>query len=185
MWRPILFGEEDFQGGNIVLADLVEADVFVPEGGILGDEGGEHVDAGLGAEIDDNDAIFAEPVRAALKIDGFTDEDGADAELADKTAAIPAGSEGGDHSGVAVAFLATGAAEGIRFTVSGRIAVLNPAIVTFAEQVAGGVEESGADGNAAFGETDTRFREGNIQHGLIFFMRHQNTASQEVNYRGF
>src|SRR5258708_36701273 len=95
---------------------LVDADFFVPNGGISADVGGQEVDAFGGVEVDDLDAIFAEPVDAAVEIAGFADDYGGDAELADEAAAIPARRQRGDHNFVAIGALAAGPAEGVVFS---------------------------------------------------------------------
>jgi hypothetical protein len=53
--------------------------------------------------------------------------------------------------------------------------------VALAEQIAGSIEERGANGDAAFGETETGFLQRNFQHGLIYFMGHQNAVSGDFN----
>ena len=47
---------------------LVFADVFVPDFGALGDVGFEEFEAFAAAEIDDFDAVYAEPIEAAGKL---------------------------------------------------------------------------------------------------------------------
>ena len=111
-------------------AGLVEADVFVPDGGIFADVSGQEIDAIGGMQIDDLDAIFAKPVDAALEVDRFSDDYGRNAELADQTAAIPTRRQRGDHDFVAIGAVAPCAAEGVGFTVDARVVLLNPPIVT-------------------------------------------------------
>src|SRR5258708_8864013 len=72
---------------------LVDADIFVPNGGIFADVGGPEVDAFGGVEGDDLDAVFAGPVDAAAEIDRFADDYGGDGGLADRAASISAGRE--------------------------------------------------------------------------------------------
>src|SRR5580698_4875358 len=141
------------------------ADVFVPDVGFFGDEFLEEVDAVLGMEIDHADAVFDEPVEAAAEADGLTDDDSADLELADEAAAIPAGGESGDHDFVAVGALASGFAEGVGFAVDARVGLLDAAVAASGEQGAAGVEESGADGDAAFVEAEAGFVDGDAEHG--------------------
>jgi hypothetical protein len=76
---------------------LVFADVFVPDGGIILDVRGEERNAVCGVEVDDFDVERAEPVDAALEGAGFADDDAGETELTDEAAAIPAGSESGEH----------------------------------------------------------------------------------------
>ena len=143
----------------------VEADVFVPEGGVVEDEVGHEGDAGGGGEVEDGDVDGAEPVDAAGEGLGFADDEGAEAELADESAAVPAGGEGGDDDEVAVGALAAGAAEGVGFGVDGGVGLLDATIAAGTDEVAGGGEDGGADGDAAFGEAEAGFREGDLKHG--------------------
>lgn len=111
-------------------------------------------------EIDDGDAVFAEPVDAALEGLGFADDDGADPKLANQPRAVPARCERGRHDRVAVAALAAGLAKGVRLTVDGRIALLHAAVAAAAEQIPRRVKKCGADGDAALGESETGFFDG-------------------------
>src|SRR5215472_9491259 len=113
---------------------LVFADVFFPEFGMAADEASQEIDAFAGVEVNDGDAILAEPLDATLEVDGFADQHGADAKLADEAAAIPAGRKRGDHDFVAIPALASGAAKGVGFAVDGRIAFLNASVVALAEK---------------------------------------------------
>src|SRR2546430_5303811 len=75
----------------------VLADVFVPDGGIFFDVGGEQGYTFLKVEVENFDVERAEPIDAALESAAFADDDASESELADEAAAIPAGSEGSDH----------------------------------------------------------------------------------------
>lgn len=138
---------------------LVDADVLVPKCGMQADEGSEQVDAFLGMQVDNFHTILPKPIEATGEIDGFAHDDGGNGELADQTAAIPTGGQGGDHDFVAVGALAAGAAEGVGFGVDGGVVVLDAAVVTLGEEISLAVEEGGADGNAAFGEAEAGFGE--------------------------
>ena len=70
------------------------ADIFVPDLGVPCDIFGQHLDTFVRMGVEDFGAVFTEPIDAALKIHRLADDDGADAELPDEAAAIPAGSEG-------------------------------------------------------------------------------------------
>ena len=143
------------------------ADVFVPDGWVFEDEAGEHVGAFLVVEVDDVGAVFAKPVEAAGEVAAFSDDQRADLKLADEAAAIPAGGEGGDHDQVPVGMLAAGAAEGVGFTVDGRVALLDAAVVSATEQGAVFVKEGGSNGDAAFGEAEACFIEGDGKHVAV------------------
>ena len=146
---------------------LVLADVFVPEGGIFLDVIGEESRTLLRVEIDDFDVEGAEPVDAAPEIARFTDNDAGKSELANEAAAIPAGSERGDHGEFAIRALPAGVAEGVGFSVEGGIAILDAAIVAGAEERAVFIENGRADRDAAFGEAFAGFGEGDREHGAV------------------
>jgi len=113
-------------------AGLVDADVFIPNGRIFPDVSGQEIDAFSGMQVDDLDAIFAEPTDATSEINGLADDYGRNAELADQAAAIPTGRQRGDHDLVAIGALPSRAAESVRFSVDGRVVFLDPPIVTAA-----------------------------------------------------
>src|SRR5438067_11488448 len=131
--------------------DSVDADVFVPDSRVGGDETGEEVAAGSRVEVDHFDAILAQPVDPALEGAALADDDAAEAELADQPRAVPAWREGRHHGQVAVAPLASCVAKGVGLAVRAGIAVLHAAVVAGAEQVTIGCEDGRPNGNAAFG----------------------------------
>ncbi len=147
-------------------AGLVDADVFVPDGWIFADVSGEEIDAIGGMQVNDVDAIFAKPVDATLEVDRFSDDYGRNGELADQTAAIPTRRQRGDHDLVAIGALAPRAAEGVGLTVDARVVLLNPPIMTSAQEISPGIKKGGADGDAAFGEALARFVYGDTKHLL-------------------
>src|SRR5260370_40838779 len=97
-----------------------------------------------GVEVDDLDAIFAEPVDAAVEVGGLADDHGGDAELADEAAAIPAGRQGGDHNFFAIAALTASTAKSVGFSVDGWIVFLHTAGVAAHEHGSLTIEKSGA-----------------------------------------
>ena len=121
----------------------------------------------LGVEIDDFDVEGAKPYDAALEGAGFADDDAGKTELANEAAAIPARGERSDHGEFAVAALAAGVAEGVGFSVEGRIAKLHAAIVAGAKESAAFIENGGADGDATFGESFAGFGESDCEHGGV------------------
>ena len=143
------------------------ADVFVPDFGVRADKSLEQVDALLTVEIDNMHSVLAEPCKATLECATLADNQGADAELSHEAAAVPAGGERGDHDQVAVGGLPAGAAEGVGFSVDGGVALLHAAVVAAADQLAILREERRADGDSAFGEAETRFVDGGLQHLLV------------------
>jgi len=146
---------------------LVDAYVFVPEGGVGGDVVAHHGNAVGVGEVDDVYAEVAEPVFAAGEVLALADDDGLEAELADEAGAVPAGGEGGDHDEVAVGALAAGVAEGVGFAVDGGVGLLDAAVVAAAYEGAVGTEDGGADGETAFGEAGAGFLEGDAKHGGV------------------
>jgi hypothetical protein len=116
-------------------------------------------------QVDDAGAVFDEPVEAAAKTHGFADDEGADVELANEAAAVPAGSERGDHDFVAVGALAAGFAKGVGLAVNARVALLDAAVAAAAEQSVVGGEEGGTDWDAAFVEAEAGFVGRDAEHG--------------------
>ncbi len=144
--------------GNVNIFS-VDADVFVPEGGVGGDEVAHHGDAVGVGEVDDLGAVVAEPVLAAGEVDAFADDESAEVELADETGAVPAGGERGDHDEVAVGALAAGVAEGVGFAVDAGVVLLDASVVATGDEGTVGAEDGGADGEASFGEAEAGFFE--------------------------
>jgi hypothetical protein len=142
------------------------ANVFVPEFRARLDKVGEEVSAFLVVEIQYFDAMFAEPVEAAWEVAAFAYDEGADVELADQAATVPAWGERGDHDQVAVVGLTAGATEGVRFAVDGGVALLDAPVVAAAEERSVPMKERGADGNAAFSEAKVGFFKGDGEHVL-------------------
>ncbi len=122
-------------------------------------------------EVDDVDAEFTEPVFAAGEVLVFADDDSLETELADEAAAIPARGERGDHDEVAIGLLAACVAEGVGFAVDAGVGLLDAAVVASADErgcsILLGAEDSGADGEAAFGETGAGFFESDGEHGFV------------------
>ena len=83
-----------------------------------------------------------------------------ESELANEAAAIPARSKRCDHDEVTIARLAASVAESVRFAVKRRIAKLDATIAAGADEFSGGIENGSTDGNAAFGKSFARFRDG-------------------------
>ena len=121
--------------------------------GVGRDEAAQQLDALGVVEHDDPAAVLGHPGVAALEVACLADDHGADPELAQQPAAVPARRERGDHDAVGVVAPASGGPEGGRLGVHGGVAVLDPAVVPAAEQGAVLVEEGGADGDAPFGQT--------------------------------
>ena len=146
---------------------LFFADILVPDFGVLGDVAFEEFAAFAAVQIDDFDAVFAQPVQSAGEGAALADDERADAKLPHQSAAIPAGREGGDHDQVAIAFLSPGTAKSVGFAVHAGVALLHAAIVAPAEQIAGSGKECRADGDSPFGQPGACFLKGDFQHSRI------------------
>jgi len=81
--------------------------------GVLLNVGGEEFGTFRGVEVDDLDTSRVQPVQATGEVTGFTDDDGAEAKLADEATAIPTGCKSADDDKVAIGALSSGAAEGV------------------------------------------------------------------------
>src|SRR5262249_7565524 len=97
--------------------DLFFADVFFPDFGMLDYVFRQQLDAFLGVEVNDFDAILAQLIDSALKVYRLAHDDRSDAKLTYQSTAIPIRSEGRNHGFVAIGSLAVGAAKGVRFAV--------------------------------------------------------------------
>src|SRR5207245_2543889 len=87
------------------------SDVFLPDFGMFLYVFRQQLDAFLGLEINDFDAVFAQPIDSTLKVYRLPHDDGPDSKLTDQSAAVPARSEGRDHDFVAIGSLAARAAK--------------------------------------------------------------------------
>src|SRR5580692_8877722 len=121
-----------------------------------------------GVQINHVDAKGAQLVDPTLEVAAFTDDQSAETELSNQTAAIPAGRESRDHNEVAITALTPGIAEGVGFAVDRGIALLHATVVAGTDKLTGGgVEDCGADGDTAFGEARARFLQRNGEHGRV------------------
>src|SRR5690349_17611609 len=91
----------------------------------------EQVDAPAGVEVDNFDAIFAQPIYPTLKVFGLAYNHGSYPELTDQPAAVPTRCERCDHDFVPIRSLASGAAKCVRFPMRRRITFLHSAVVAF------------------------------------------------------
>lgn len=158
---------------------LIDADVFVPERGVGGDEILHHLDALRVLEVDDFDAggthevgalaafgVGQEALAAGESL-GLSDDDFGDAELDGGAAAQVAGHEGGVEGGITIRFLAAGAGEAVDFGVGHGVAVLDAAIVAGGDHLAV-ADKDAADGQAAFGEAFAGLLDGGGEEGGVF-----------------
>ena len=134
---------------------------------MLGDVAFEQFAAFAIVEVDDFDAVFAQPIQTAGKGAALADDQCSDAELPHQPAAIPARSERGDHDQVAIAALAAGAAKGVGLPVHAGVALLHAPVMAAAQQLAGAFEEGRSDRNAALGASQARFFKSHRQHFFV------------------
>jgi len=99
---------------------------------VEGDVAFEQLPALAAVQVDDLDAVLAEPVETSGKGSALADNQRADAKLTDQAAAIPAWGERGDHDQVAIAALAARQAKGVGLRVNAGVALLYTAIVATA-----------------------------------------------------
>lgn len=125
----------------------------MPKRGIFLDEIGEKANAFLICEVDDLDAVFAQPIQAAAEIHGLPDNYFADAKLTNQSTAIPARRKRGNHNLIAIAALPARFAKSVRFRVHGSIVFLNAAVMAAPKEFSVAIEKRRANRNASFGKT--------------------------------
>jgi hypothetical protein len=123
-------------------------------------------------EVDDFNTVVTKPVETARESTAFANDNGAEAKLSYKAAAIPAWRERCNHNQVAIAALAAGTAKCIRFAVNAGIAVLHAAVVAAADKFSGTRKDGSTDGNSSFGATQARFIERDLKHLFVLGMIH-------------
>src|ERR1700733_2146998 len=141
-----------------------EADVLVPDLTVRRDVAGQEVDALGVVEQDDPTPVLGHPVVTADEVVGFADHDAADAELAQKPAAVPARRERRHHHAILVVAPTARGTESGRLGVHGRIPVLDPTVVAATEQRAVLVKEGGTDADAALLPAVTRLLQSDVEH---------------------
>lgn len=143
---------------------VLDADVFVPETWVIGDEVLHQLDAGGVLEDGEVDALGADVGFGALEGDVFADDDFWDFVEERSARAHGAGGEGGVEgaSGVNVGREAAGVFEAIHFGVMDDAAVLDALVVATTDD---GViaDENRADGNATGGEAFLGFFDGGLE----------------------
>src|ERR1700675_228443 len=107
-------------------------------------------------------AMFTQPIDPATKRARLAHDYFHDPELPDKAAAIPTRRKRRNHNRILVASLTTGPAKRISLAMHGGVVVLDPPIVSSAEQRPVVVEECGTNGNAPFGKAQPGFLNGNV-----------------------
>lgn len=148
---------------------LFLTNVFIPHIGILSNVVRQQRNALLRVEIDNFNAKGPKPLDPALEISALSNNDCLESKLANQPAAIPAGSERCDHDLVAIAALPAGIAEGIRFAMQRRIAILYAAVVAGAQQVSFVIKNRGPNWDSPFGEAFARFSKRGSKHVSVDF----------------
>src|SRR5437773_8033866 len=103
----------------------------------------------LGVQIDDRDSVFEQPIDPAAEVHGFPHDYGANPELADQAAAIPARSQGRHHDFVPVTPLPARLSKRIRFTMRRRISFLHSSVVTSSQHFSIPLEYRRSNGDTA------------------------------------
>src|SRR5690349_8120001 len=117
----------------------------------------QQLDAFLGLEINDFDAVFAQPIDSTVKIYRLPHDDGSDSKLTNQSAAVPARGKGCDHDFVAIGSLEARAAKRVSFAMCRRVAFLHSSIVASSQERSFASEKSCANGDSTFGKADARF----------------------------
>ena len=155
------------------------ADILVPNLRIGDDVIREQVHALRRLQVDHCDAVVAQPLHTALKIDALAHDERADVELAHQATAVPAWRQRGHHDGVTVAALPPSLAERVCLRVHRRVVLLHSPIVTAPQQIPLPVEHCCPNWNAALCQTQARLRYGDVQHRLVVLhLHHRNNRSE-------
>ena len=148
------------EDGKLVL----DANVFVPEAGVISDEVLHQLNASGVLEDGEVDSLGADVAFGALEGDIFADDDFGDFIEERGTRAHGAGGEGGVEgaAGVDVGGETAGVLEAIHFGVVDDTAVLDALVVSATDD---GViaDENGADGDATGGEAFLGFFDGGLK----------------------
>jgi hypothetical protein len=117
-------------------------------------------------EVDDFHTVVTKPIETARESAAFANDNGAEAKLSYKAAAIPAWRERRNHNQVPVASLAARAAKCIRFAVDAGVTLLHAAVVATADKFSPTCKDSPTDRNSSFGTTQARFINRYLEHLL-------------------
>jgi len=124
-------------------------------------------------EVDDFNTVGAEPIQASGEGAAFANDNGAEAKLTYKAAAVPTWRERRNHNQIAVTALAASPAECVRLAMNTWIALLHAPIVAAADEFAVSRKDGAADRDSAFGATQARFIERDLEHLLVSGTVHQ------------
>jgi hypothetical protein len=158
---PEANGESSF--ANSLLRSLF-ANIFMPHFRVRRDEFFQQLAAIPVIEIDDLDTVGAEPLQAAGEGAALAHNHSTDAKLPHQPAAVPTGSQRGNHNQIAIAALTPGAAKRIGFAVYARVALLHSTVAPAAYQFSRARKKCGPDRNSAFRKSHPRLFERHIQH---------------------
>src|SRR3546814_2849375 len=80
------------------MAASILADVLVPHLGVGRDPVAQHLDAALVGQVDDLDAVLAQPLDPAVEVHRLAHHHRADVELPHQAAAVPARGRSEEHT---------------------------------------------------------------------------------------
>ena len=158
-------------------SSLLFADVLIPDFRMFGDIALEQFSAFVVIEVDDFDAVGAEPFYAALKRAAFAHDNCTEAKLAYKAAAIPAWSQRRNHHQIAITSLTAGTAKCVSLAVNAGVAFLYSAVVPAAHEFFRAREDGRANRNSSFGTANARFIQRDCQHLFAQGSIHYGTIS--------
>ena len=146
----------------LMLMAVPLADIFVPEGGVIGDEICHHRLAARVVIVDHIDARERQHVLKPLEVLGFCHDHAPDPELNDGAGAHHAGAERGVAGDVLVGLLAAGILNGIHLAMQDRIALLHALVVAASDDFAV-AHQHRADRDAAHGKPLLRLLIGGVE----------------------
>ena len=166
----------------------LDADIFVPQGGLRTDEVAHEADAFGVLENFDLDSVAAHMVLGAEKGPVLADDDAGDFVEDDGAAAHRAGRERGIHRRALVngGGEAAGVAQAVHFAMVDGAAGLDAAVVALADDFAV-ADQDGTDRDAAFGEARAGLRDGGFEEWVFSFHLFTFTRVPEMaaDARGF
>jgi hypothetical protein len=151
-------GDDKFLTGSPIDRELIGvrlgslfADVLIPDLGMLVDVVRHKLNAFGRVQINHHYTVLRKPLGTALKVDRFTNHNGANPELPNQPAAVPARRQRRDHYFVAITSLAARLAKGICFAVNRRISFLHAPVVTASQKIPRAIEQGRTYWYAALG----------------------------------
>src|ERR1700728_1219932 len=132
----------------------LQADVLEPQVVMARDEAPQQLDAlGIG-QVDHLDTVVGQPIVPTREVLRLAHDHGADAELTDQPAAVPARRQRGDHHRVGIVPSPSGVAEGVGLAVHRGVVLFDAAVAASSEQGPVAVKESATDRDTPLAESD-------------------------------